>query len=251
MRTLLVDGDLIAYSCTSSAEVEVNWEADLWTLHTDLAQAKENFTSRIKDAMELTGCDQLAMCLTSPDNFRYGVLPSYKGNRKATRKPMGYKPFIEWINENYQTYLKPTLEADDVLGILATHPTLIKGEKILWSADKDLQSIPCTLWRGKVGPDGKPVVVEVSEEEADRYHLLQTLTGDPTDGYKGCPGMGAVKANKLLDTAKEPWRAIVDCFVKAGLTEADALVQARVARICRAQDYNFRNKEVILWNPPS
>ena len=38
-------------------------------------------------------------------------------------------------------------------------------------------------------------------------------------------------------------------FKKAGLTEDDALVQARVARILRAEDFNFETQEVILWNP--
>ncbi len=35
--------------------------------------------------------------------------------------------------------------------------------------------------------------------EADRYHLYQTLVGDATDGYPGCPGVGEVAANKVLD----------------------------------------------------
>ena len=37
-------------------------------------------------------------------------------------------------------------------------------------------------------------------------------------------------------------------FEKKGLTESDALVQARVARILRASDYDFAAKKPILWS---
>ena len=36
---------------------------------------------------------------------------------------------------------------------------------------------------------------------------------------------------------------------EAGLTEEDALVQARVARILRANEYDFGTGEVKLWEP--
>ena len=35
------------------------------------------------------------------------------------------------------------------------------------------------------------------------------------------------------------------------LYTADAIIQARVARIYRASDYDFKKKEVILWSPPT
>lgn len=248
MTTLLIDGDLLAYSSTSAAEVEVNWHGDLWTLHTDLAKAKESFSQKVEEGLKLTDCDRAIIALTSPDNFRLRVLPTYKGNRK-TRKPTGYPALIEWVKESFTTYQRPTLEADDILGILATHPKLVPGDRILWSADKDLKSIPGTLWRGELGPDGTPVLVRVSEEDADLHHLTQTLTGDQTDGYSGCPGIGPAKAAKILESASNKWRAVVDAYTKAGLSEAEALVQARVARICRHTDYDFKKKEVILWNP--
>ncbi len=84
--------------------------------------------------------------------------------------------------------------------------------------------------------------------------MYQTLTGDSTDGYKGCPKVGPVAAARLLEPLMgEPagmWIAVLLSFKKAGLTEADALVQARVARILRHTDYDFTNKLPILWTPP-
>ena len=38
-------------------------------------------------------------------------------------------------------------------------------------------------------------------------------------------------------------------FVKAGLDEEAALVQARVSRILRASDFDFKAKQPILWKP--
>tara|TARA_R100000700_G_C3130555_1_gene115965 strand:- start:592 stop:885 length:294 start_codon:yes stop_codon:yes gene_type:complete len=91
------------------------------------------------------------------------------------------------------------------------------------------------------------VTETVTETLANYMHLYQTLVGDATDNYKGCPGVGPKKATEILE---EPtWDSVVKAFEKAGLTEEDALVQARVARILRADDYNFHKEEVILWQP--
>jgi DNA polymerase-1 len=45
------------------------------------------------------------------------------------------------------------------------------------------------------------------------------------------------------------WSVVVSHFNAAGLSEQDALQQARVARILRASDYDFKNKKPILWTP--
>ena len=36
---------------------------------------------------------------------------------------------------------------------------------------------------------------------------------------------------------------------KQGLTEEDALLQARVARILRDGEYDYNKEEVVLWKP--
>jgi DNA polymerase-1 len=92
-------------------------------------------------------------------------------------------------------------------------------------------------------------MITVTEEEADYNHLMQTLTGDAVDNYIGCPGIGKVNAKKILDAADDKWAAIVKAYEKAGLTEEDALIQARCARILRHTDYDLEKKEVILWSP--
>ena len=79
--------------------------------------------------------------------------------------------------------------------------------------------------------------------------MLQTLTGDPVDGYKGCPGAGPAKAAKVLSKAGSMWENVKREYVKAGLTEDHAILQARLARILRFEDWDSANKQPILWTP--
>ena len=91
-------------------------------------------------------------------------------------------------------------------------------------------------------------MTEITEEYADYFHLYQTLVGDTTDGYPGLKGIGDKRATALLEK-EASWETVVKAYEKAGETEEDALVQARLARILRASDYNFETREPILWSP--
>jgi DNA polymerase-1 len=150
----------------------------------------------------------------------------------------------QWLREHRPVIEWPTLEGDDVCGILATEP--YKGKRTVASIDKDLANIPGTLFNPRT-----EATHQITEESARIWHLMQTLTGDPTDGYKGCPGIGEIKAAKLLGEHGLSWSAVVYAYESKGLTEADALVQARVARILRHTDYNRDTGEVTLWCPRS
>ena len=78
------------------------------------------------------------------------------------------------------------------------------------------------------------------------------LPGDTVDGYPGCKGVGPVAAKRLLsESGEDRWQAIVTAYEKTGATAEDALIQAQIARICRASDFNFKTKEVIPWTPHS
>lgn len=241
---------------------------------TDFEEVKQLVRDRFTWYMEETKADELIVCLTCPvSNWRNKVLPSYKGNRKGTERPLLLEPIKQFMAEEYKSFRKPTLEADDCLGILSTHPKLISGKKIIISEDKDLKSIPGWLWNP--AKDKKPYLI--TPEEADYWHMLQTLMGDTTDGYTGCPGVGKDTADELLKEpyllvpyehilksgkrkgeveiryTKEPtddvWASIVSLYNYKGFTEEDALTQARVARICRHTDYNFKTQEPIYWTP--
>ena len=133
--TLLIDGDIICYEAASAVEQETDWGDDLWTLHSDLAEAKAMVLAKLLGWQGRFSAN-LVIAFSDSANFRKDVYPEYKSNRKSKRKPLAYKALKQWIEGEFITYQRPSLEGDDVLGILATHPTVIKGRKIIVSIDK-------------------------------------------------------------------------------------------------------------------
>ena len=91
--------------------------------------------------------------------------------------------------------------------------------------------------------------VDITPEDGARWHLIQTLAGDNTDGYAGVPGIGVKKAMKIFEEKGYTWKAVVETFEEKDMTEEDALVNARLARILTTEDYDYERKEPILWTP--
>ena len=248
-RTLIIDGDILIYKIAAQTEVPTDWGNNLWTLHSDFKEARDKLADTIYYYETTLISKRIVIALGSKGNFRKRINPTYKSNRKATRKPTVYNPLREWVEENYKCISFPDLEGDDVMGLLATSDNIIKGEKTLLTSDKDLKTIPATHWF--LGDDNYTII---NEAEADYYHMFQTLTGDVTDGYKGCPTIGKVTAAKILDpikdNAKQMWRAVMQTYESKGLSEKVAIMEARMARILRSSDFNFETKKPILWSPP-
>jgi DNA polymerase-1 len=238
---LLVDADMYLFQAAQAAEVETDWGNDHWTLHSDAGAVRRMFAETVDVFREALGGGKPILCFSDPTrrSFRHDLTETYKQARKKTRKPLAYAAVRDQLAETYKTIIKPRLEADDVMGIVATRAP---GKFIIVSGDKDMHSIPGLLYR-----QGK--LTEVSEWEANRFHMLQTLTGDVTDGYPGCPGIGPVKAEAILCANEPMWPCVVKAFKKAKLTEEDALLQARLARILRCTDWDFEKSEVKLWTP--
>lgn len=241
--TLLIDGDVFVYRHTSAVETPIHWGDDLWTLHSDAGEATQRLDIQLKSLVQELEADSVIVTFSSSLNFRNSVLPSYKGNR-TRRKPVAYSAVRKHCLETHTCMTLPFLEADDTMGILATGRR-VKGRRIVVTIDKDLKSVPCNFYNPLKPEEG---VLVISKAEADINHLTQTLTGDATDGYRGCPGVGAKKAAKIL-AADPTWERVKEAYEDSGLNEAEALTQARVARICRASDYNFKQKQVRLWTP--
>jgi DNA polymerase-1 len=257
--TILLDGDINVYAaaCACETAVCVDEMFGLWSWQVSMPKAIAHLEDGITKIKERHKTDKVIVALSDPaDNWRYNVLLDYKDNRKSVKKPIAVKELRKYIKANYKCMMAPGLEGDDVLGILATSDTLVTGPRIIISIDKDMKTIPSTIEMVKRHRKKTTITtVTISEEEADWWHMMQTITGDTTDGYKGCPGVGKVNAARIIDDAikegRRVWDAVVDAYEAAGLTEDDALMQARVARILRASDYDFVKKEVILWCPPN
>lgn len=257
MRTALIDGDTVIFAASSATEEEAQFDEWTWILWGNLSEAIARFDNQIRRIEEEIGADRVIIALSHRLRFRPDVMPDYKNNRRDSRKPITYKPLRQYVRDNYDFYEKPYLEGDDVLGILATHPKVITGEKVIVAIDKDLNTIPGLHYNYDTED-----FYEVSQVEADRFFIQQTLMGDRTDGYTGCPGIGPKTSEKVLRAAEEEleangeeitdhnlWPFVVETYESKGCSEEDALMNARVARICRCDDYDYKKEEVILWTP--
>ena len=238
---LLLDTDIFAYQATTSAETEIDMGGDIWSLTMDMQQAKDTFEASVDRIKERLDTNDVLCCMSDhAGNFRKQVWPDYKSNRRKSRKPVGYVAFCDWVRETYSTASRPMLEADDVMGIIASKPGN-EGKVTIVSDDKDMKTIPGRLYRPM-----SDELLEVTDEEADRYFLTQVLTGDTADGYKGVPGIGPKKAEAILGP-RPHWGAIEKAYIDAGLTKDDAIQQARLARILRWSDWH--EGEPKLWTP--
>tara|TARA_R110002124_G_scaffold48521_2_gene143299 strand:+ start:336 stop:1103 length:768 start_codon:yes stop_codon:yes gene_type:complete len=253
MTTLLIDGDIVAFQAAAAAETPVKWDDDLWTLHAYESVGQDLVRMKLNKILKDTGAEDFKFYLTGSENYRKDVLPSYKGNRADTRKPLILKPLKDWMIEVYKAVLREPFEADDLMGIRGSDG----NDTIIVSEDKDLKTIPCRFFNPAHPEDG---IITISESDADLMFLTQVLTGDAVDNYKGCPKIGPVKAQQILTKATlnisdsyqrviAMWQAIVTTYEKAGLTEDDAIIQARCARILRYEDIDNEG-EIILWTPP-
>lgn len=240
-RTLLIDGDLLVYRFSFTNEHKVTWDEETTSEWSDPEMAKHDIDQYI-DCMlrKMTSCTDVAIALSN-GSFRYDVLDTYKHNRKYTKRPLLLDPLRKHLRRCYRVKSKRGLEADDILGILATR---YPDKYVVASIDKDLRQIPGRHYNWLTGR--KTVI---TEEQADYFFYMQVLTGDSTDGYRGCPGIGKGKATKILDATDNPWQAIVETYAKKGLTVTDAITQARLARILRFSDYDNEKGEPILWTP--
>ena len=243
---ILVDGDLLAYKAAVASERESDFGDDMWGFAMDMREARQRFDADLNDAIRpiLSEMDCVMIAFSDSRNWRKEEYPEYKSNRSGKRKPCGYVALRDWICEYYTTITAPYLEADDIMGILSTS----SENSIIVSTDKDMETIPGYLFNW----DKDEFPRQITKQEADFNHMKQTLVGDAVDGFPGCPGVGPVKAKKILsdhkDSPADMWEAVLVAYEKKELDEEYALSQARMARICRSDDWDAQKRKMV-WTP--
>ena len=237
---LLIDTDFLAYKAAQACEEGIDFGNDVIIAQSNFSECLKIFERELRKVQTAMMEDEIILYFSSPQNFRKKISPDYKGHRNR-RKPLGYRRLVNYCLKNYNTVLRENLEADDALGMDATqYPDITT---IIVSPDKDMRQIPGVLWN--LTGD----VEEITKEDGDRWHLMQSLAGDPTDGYPGCPGIGMKRAGDLLDKSDDPWKSICKAFKDKGLSEDVALMNARLAKILQHENYDYDRAEPILWNP--
>ena len=234
---LLIDADFIVYKCCAAAESEIDFGDDVIVVTSKFSEAYAAVEREIVKIRSEFMLAEPVLFFSDSKNFRKKIYPDYKGHRNR-KKPCGYRRVISELSERYTVVRIPELEADDAMGIYAT----FEPGNIIVSPDKDMRQIPGKLYN-------LDETVEVSEEEGMRWHLIQTLAGDQTDGYGGVPGIGVKRAIALLDKDGYTWDTVVKAFKSKELDEDVALMNARLAKILTHTDYDAINKRVIPWLP--
>jgi 5'-3' exonuclease len=132
--------------------------------------------------------------ITSDDksNFRFGLYPDYKANRKNKPKPEHYDFLRKRLQDEFFATVVSGEEADDALAKMLLEPS--DEARVLCSIDKDLDQIPG--WHYNFVTER---YYNISEIEGWRSFYAQCLVGDPTDNIPGCPRIGTVKSNQMLE----------------------------------------------------
>lgn len=243
--TAFIDADILLHRAVSFVDREFDgepmcdWKQSIWF-----------FDSLFEKWMKEVGkVDDWYLVISPSKNFRHELYEDYKGNRKDIEPHPTFALLKEEIKSRQGTIWEDNLEADDVIGIRCSENP--EGT-IAVSADKDFATVPCTLLIPTSHGATKPTRKTFSEAEANRNWLIQAMTGDTIDNYKGVPGIGPKKAEKIIPRpAPLPgmWESVRRTFIENRMTEDDAITMARLARILRHGDYDFETKEVKLWHP--
>jgi DNA polymerase-1 len=276
---LLVDGDIVAYRGASVAQELIDWgDTGGEALNLDPGQAEDYIKANLEDYKDALRADEVVVCLSDPQaNWRKELCASYKAHRKDVAKPFLLGHCRQFLLDNYITSWSPRLEADDVMGLLSQEQVSCRDnitvyENIVVSIDKDMRNVPCRLWN-----PGHPEVGvhDISIVDAFFNHMTQTLVGDSSDGYPGCPGVGPIKAKRILEplreelaanakrgsvvdlmldfaqqTRKDTWQTILDTYEKHKADPDTALLNARLSYILwDHRDYNWETCKVRLWKP--
>lgn len=274
---LLIDGDVVAFISSAAVQhtlIDDYGYAQPFAYTKEAEATMENMLWNLKAQLK---ADEVEVYLSDPeDNWRRQVDPEYKTNRTGPR-PLLLDYSKGYLREKYGAEHWEGLEADDVLSILGTTET--DRKTIIVGRDKDFKCIPGLHHALKQDVDAKGnfLVREVSPWEATRFHLMQTLAGDKVDGFDGCPGIGMARAATIIDNpvrlvpkegvktrgvnkgesvtrwmsepTRDYWACIVSHYRKAGLTEDDALRNARLANLLHADQYDRSTGRITLWTP--
>lgn len=243
----LIDGDVLLYQAVHRGLTAMSTDGEHYIYSFDLSELVADFDSNVRAichslSKKLSKDVGSVICLSDRQNFRkLKVNPEYKANR-TERKPLAVAVLKDEVIKRYAPIIQPKLEADDVMGVL--HTIDEQQNTVVCSIDKDMFTLPGLFYHVESGE-----LHEVSPEAAERFHLSQTLMGDRVDNYFGCPGIGEATAAKLFDTVGCTWRTVVEAYESKGLTEKDALMNARCAKILTAKNYSFDTKRIKLWKP--
>ena len=205
----LIDGDLVAYRCSASAE---NDGVEIAVTRCDRL---------MQDILAVTTADSYRVFLTGGNNFRKDIDPEYKANRKDTIPPQYLQQCREHLVVNWKAEVCDGHEADDALGVAQVSAWHIPVEEaveetIICSLDKDLLQIPGKHYRWQIGTSKwtkEAELLNVDYLAGLRSFYISSLVGDKSDNVRGVDGIGKVRADKALIGAETEQEMFDTCRI--------------------------------------
>jgi DNA polymerase-1 len=259
--TALIDADVLLYQ--AAFKTEIKWIDGEYL--GNLKEAKKALNESIDKMADYLKALDVQLYISDPNGtFRHKLNPNYKSNRKNNRKPEVLKELKQYLIEDLDAKWLPNLEADDAIGVMySQYNNAGEGTNIMCSIDKDFRQIQGIHYDWMHND-----LFVVYPVQGYKYFMRQVLMGDAIDGYHGVPGIGPKKSEALVedfsDNKYRPvymekswaeyfelmWKAlIVPAYYNKGLSEQDALLNARMAFLLRDQWYDFDTGEIKLWEP--
>lgn len=204
MPLLLIDGDVSCYQACKSRYDRVELDSDgkrktkEFSPEEDsiyLQESWENFKKELKQLQDELFTEDYLMAVKGENNFRNLIYDEYKINRHKDPKLANlFVPILRQmaVREGY-AIASEGREADDLLRIWAEQCRENNITHIICTIDKDLKCIP-----GKFYDMKHHKLIEISEMDAKRHYYEQLLKGDTVDHIPGLPGIGKVRAEKML-----------------------------------------------------
>lgn len=275
---LLIDADIIVYS--SAADLTV-WECEGHVFHLK-SEAKEAFPNgtpvktatyaptldycklKVEQAIEGMrrylddgiGADTFTLYLTEEGektNFRKTIASTYKAHRKNLVKPQRYHEVRQYIQDKYKgkVVVSEGQEADDDIGIEHYKPFLSAKKRellrtelktVVCSRDKDRLTLPG--W--SFDPYARKLQF-ITRDMADRNFYMQLLMGDKADNIIGLPGIGPVKAAKIIDECKTE----LDMYKKVCYNYIEQWGEEGMDKLlANGKLLRIRRWEGEIWSPP-
>jgi len=226
MTIALIDGDIVTYRTSA---VNENGSAGLACWQAD---------QLIGSILEDVNATDWHIYISGDNNFRYGLYPDYKANRRDQVKPRFLEAVREYLVRDHGARIADGYEADDSIGIGLTKYG--SDQCTICSIDKDLLQLPGYHYNFV-----RKEFRSISRSAGIRNFYEQLLVGDSTDNIRGCPGIGKAKAPRLLDGCADEG-CLCQCawgaFAKAGATEAEFIRDGKLLYILR--------EEGDSWRPP-
>ena len=204
---LIVDSDTLAFAAAAMAEGQDETQA-IWNAVNSIQKLEAQFNGL-----------PMKFYLTGENNFRYSIYPEYKAYRRELKRPEYLEAVKNYLVSDWNAILSDGCEADDLCSIDQFQSNKMGEETLLIHVDKDLNMVPGRHWNPPLTRHGLIIKEEkeyvVSPMEAIKFFYTQMLMGDPTDGIKGVPGIGKVKAAQILDgleTEQELFEAVYDRY---------------------------------------